>query len=62
TDNAHQSHARKLMKTLDTINQRFPNRLTFAASGLQTAWQAPPQWLSPHYTTQWPELAHVKCI
>jgi len=50
------------MTTIDTINQRFPSCLTFAASGLQTAWQAPPQWLSPHYTTQWQELAHVKCI
>lgn len=62
TDVDHQTHSRKLMKTIDTINQRFPNRLTLAASGLQTDWQTPPQWLSPHYTTQWQELAHVKCM
>jgi len=56
------SHSDLLMSTLDEINARFPKGITLSATQLKTHWQTPVQHLSQHYTTNWNDLALVKCI
>jgi len=51
----------ELMNTIDKINSRFPKGITLSATGINTGWQVPVEYLSPHYTTNWNELAVVKC-
>jgi len=51
----------ELMNTIDKINNRFPKGITLSATGINTGWQVPVEYLSPHYTTNWNELAIVKC-
>jgi len=51
-----------LMTTIDQINRRFSKGITVSAAQLNTDWQTPVEHLSQHYTTNWNELAKVKCI
>jgi len=52
----------QLMVTLDKINHRFPNAVSLAATGLnKKTWQFKPERISKRYTTDWNELASVKC-
>ncbi len=52
---------RPLMKVVDQINQRFPKAISVAATGFDKTWKAKAERISPHYTTNWQELASVKC-
>ncbi|HIG65046.1 MAG TPA: Y-family DNA polymerase [Methyloprofundus sp.] len=56
-----QNNSTELMNTIDKINSRFPNGITLSATGINTGWQVPVEYLSPHYTTNWKKLAIVKC-
>lgn len=49
-----------LIKTMDQINRRFNNSLSFAAIGNKTLQQTVPINRSGLYTTNWKELAKVK--
>jgi DNA polymerase V len=50
----------KVMQTLDHINRKFSRKtLTFAAEGLEQAWQVRSAHRSPRYTTSWNELPIV---
>jgi len=51
-----------LMATIDKINQRFPKGISVSTTGIKNGWQTPVEYLSPHYTTRWKELAIVKCL
>ena len=51
----------ELMNTIDKINNRFPKGITLSATGINTGWQVPVEYLSQRYTTNWNELAVVKC-
>ena len=51
-----------LMATIDKINQRFPKGISVSTTGIKNSWQTPVEYLSPRYTTQWKELAIVKCL
>lgn len=55
------SRDRELMDCFDKINHRFPKSISIAATGLKKNWQFQPEHLSNRYTTQWGELAIVKC-
>jgi DNA polymerase V len=50
-----------LMTTVDQINQRFPKGIAVSATGINNRWQTHVEFLSQHYTTNWNELAIVKC-
>jgi DNA polymerase V len=50
-----------LMRTVDQINQRFPRSLCASAASLGKHWQTPVQRLSQRYTSDWQDLAIVKC-
>jgi DNA polymerase V len=52
---------RQLMACFDKINHRFPKSVSIAATGLNKSWQFQPERMSKRYTTQWNELAIVKC-
>ena len=49
------------MNTIDKIKNRFPKGITLSATGINTGWQVPVEYLSQRYTTDWNELAVVKC-
>ena len=51
----------QLMRTLDAINQRFPQSTVIAAKGFNRHWQAKADHATPHYTTDWQQLALVYC-
>ena len=51
-----------LMTTIDQINRRFSKGIAVSAAQLNTDWQTPVEYLSQHYTTNWNQLAKVKCI
>ena len=51
----------KLMTAVDQINQRFPKGIAISTTGISNSWQTPVEFLSQHYTTNWNELAIVKC-
>lgn len=55
------NNSTELMNTIDKINTRFPKGITLSATGINTAWQTPVEHLSPRYTTDWNQLAIVKC-
>jgi DNA polymerase V len=55
------ANERQLMVCLDKINHRFPKSIAIAATGLNKSWQFQPERMSKRYTTQWNELAIVKC-
>jgi len=58
----HDSNGISLMATIDKINQRFPKGISVSTTGIKNSWQTPVEYLSPHYTTRWQELAIVKCL
>ena len=51
----------ELMRTLDAINQRFPQSTVIAAKGFDHNWKAKADHATPHYTTDWQQLAHAYC-
>ena len=54
------SKYKSLMKTCDTINTRFGQRiLTYASAGTDQSWKAKRLLKSAHYTTSWHELFTV---
>jgi DNA polymerase V len=55
------SNERRLMACFDRINHRFPKSISIAATGLNKSWRFRPELISKRYTTQWNELAIVKC-
>jgi DNA polymerase V len=48
------------MTTIDQINRRFPKAISIAATGFEQNWKPRAERISPRYTTDWRELAHVK--
>ncbi len=50
----------RLMAAVDQINRRFPKGISSAA-GIDNGWQTPVEYLSKRYTTDWNDLAVVKC-
>lgn len=58
-DNRNKSD--ELMATIDKINRRFPKGISLSATGINTSWQSPVEHLSQHYTTNWDEVAVVRC-
>ena len=60
-DNGLPADNRPLMKVLDQINRRFPKAISVAATGFDKTWKAKAERISPRYTTNWRELASVKC-
>jgi len=59
-DHGQGNKSNQLMKTLDDINSRFNNKLSFASIGNKTLQQSVPINRSRAYTTNWNELASVK--
>ena len=51
----------ELMQLMDQINRRFPKGVAIASSQLARNWKPGAQRLSPRYTTDWNELARVRC-
>ena len=60
-DNGLPADNRPLMKVVDQINRRFPKAISVAATGFDKTWKAKAERISPRYTTNWRELASVKC-
>ena len=59
-DNIDRQKARRLMRVLDTVNEKLPTgRLMWAAEGIDQAWRTKFTRRSKRYTTQWDELAEV---
>ncbi|MTI12510.1 Y-family DNA polymerase [Sansalvadorimonas verongulae] len=60
---SQESSKPELTDVLDSINNRFGNNtLKVAASGNKPArWHMKQNYLSPRYTTQWSDLATVRC-
>ncbi len=56
-----EDNSEPLMQVMDKINQQFPKAIKLSAEGLTNTWQIPVEYLSQHYTTDWSELAVVKC-
>ncbi|MGB1271771.1 MAG: DUF4113 domain-containing protein, partial [Endozoicomonas sp.] len=57
-DHTPESHG--MMEVLDTINQRFGrNTLRPASVGFTGRWHMNQQYLSPCYTTRWPDIMTV---
>ncbi len=50
----------KLMKTLDSINQRFNGAVMFAGQGMEQTWAMQRNFLSPRYTSSWQELPRIR--
>lgn len=51
----------QLMRTLDAINQRFPQSTVIAAKGFDHQWKAKADHATPHYTTDWQQLVQAHC-
>ncbi|RLA22125.1 MAG: DNA polymerase V subunit UmuC [Gammaproteobacteria bacterium] len=51
-----------LMKSIDEINRRFPNKVSVSSSGIKPKWSYQPENLSKRYTTHWGELVQVTCL
>ena len=59
-DDSLPTENRSLMATLDKINQRFPKKLSIAATGTDKSWKPKTERISQRYTTDWKELLCVK--
>jgi len=59
-DDSLPTENRPLMATLDKINQRFPKKLSIAATGTDKSWKPKTERISQRYTTDWKELVWVK--
>lgn len=52
----------ELMKCIDAINNRYGSTAARIGSELQTTnWQMRREFLSPRYTTRWPDIPIIKC-
>ncbi|MCX7103265.1 MAG: DUF4113 domain-containing protein [Methylobacter sp.] len=49
------------MKVVDQINRCFPKAISIAATGFDKSWQPKSDRITQRYTTDWKELARVKC-
>jgi len=56
-----QAESEKLMQAVDRINRRFPKGISIAAAGFDKACKPKAERISRSYTTDWRELAGVKC-
>jgi DNA polymerase V len=61
TEYSRHNSSDDLMAAIDKINHRFPKGITLSATGINTGWQSPVEYLSQRYTTSWNEIATVKC-
>lgn len=50
-----------LMESVDIINKRFPQKLSFSTAHLKQAWHYEVKNQSPRYTTHWDDLVQVRC-
>ncbi|MBN2108471.1 MAG: Y-family DNA polymerase [Deltaproteobacteria bacterium] len=58
---AHFSDQKKIMQTLDALNQRYGrNTVQFASSGIDKRWKMLQSYRSPGFTTRWGEIPAVK--
>ncbi|MGB6976325.1 MAG: Y-family DNA polymerase [Gammaproteobacteria bacterium] len=56
-------HSKALMSLVDRINYRYGHHtLRWAAQGFEQAWQMRRDQCSPHYTSDWQQLAIAKCV
>ena len=60
-DACNNNRSSTLMTTIDEINQRYPKAITLSATAINTGWQTSVEHLSQRYTSNWNELATVKC-
>ena len=61
-DNTADKNSQQLMQTLDTINRRMGRGTVFlAGAGIEKKWRMKQENKSPCYTTEWNELAIVRC-
>jgi DNA polymerase V len=51
-----------LMESVDRINKRFPQKLSFSTAHLKQAWHYEVKNQSPRYTTHWGDLVRAKCL
>ena len=52
----------QLMQCVDTINNRYgKNTLAFAVQGTEQKWAMKREFLSPKYTTRWPDIPKIDC-
>ncbi|WP_019615341.1 Y-family DNA polymerase [Psychromonas ossibalaenae] len=51
-----------LMQVVDKINQRYGSDKTFfAAQGINEKWAMRRRFLTPQYTTKWPDIPNISC-
>jgi len=51
-----------LMQALDKINQRYGQGAAYLASeGVKQRWRMRQNFLSPAYTTRWPDIPAIRC-
>lgn len=60
TPDLQSTKTKNLMKTLDSINQRFNGAVMFAGQGMEQTWAMQRNFLSPRYTSSWQELPRVR--
>ncbi len=53
--------SRQLMAAIDQINQRYHRGIAVSETRQSRQWQTPVEHLSPKRTTDWNELAKVRC-
>jgi DNA polymerase V len=59
-DNGNNSKNKKLMETLDLVNDKLGgNALTYASQGLTRPWKMKCELRTPKYTTKWNQLVEV---
>lgn len=61
TESSCSSKNHDLMKTVDHINRKFPRAISMSTTEITQNWQFQVERLSKCYTTNWNELALVKC-
>jgi DNA polymerase V len=60
-DTRNRARSKQLMTTLDAINHRMGrDTLFYAASGVKRDWAMARSLKSPHFTTDWQQLLHVR--
>lgn len=58
---AESDNVKQLMAAIDTINRRFPKAVAIASTGIDKGWKFNVEHLSRRYTTDWNQLATVRC-
>ncbi len=61
TEPSYPNNSDRLMATIDQINHKFPKGIAVSTAGINQNWQFQVERLSKNYTTNWDELAIVKC-